>query len=465
MRKRIFSLQFRLILGFAIVLALALGAVSVYVGNAAEKETRRFQEEVNRARMARLHWLVSRTYATSGTTVSLEPAIRQASALYGWRIVVTNLQGQVIEDTHSQWGMPVKAFSIQKPAFVLGNGPNPAYYVQVDPNPELTTQVAPEPPASRIVRAVNSSLMWTGLAVGMGGIVLVSFVSRRILSPIRVLNSAARQLGQGDLSQRVPINGWDEVGELALTFNTMAEGLERAERQRRSLMADVAHELRTPLSNIRGYLEAVRDGLLQPDQATIDTIYQQVLYLTHLVEDLRILALADAGALRLYMEPDSLEEVLHRSVEAMRPRAEARGISLSLQIAQAIPLVRMDRTRIAQVVANLLENALAHTPKDGSVSVLTEMVGDRARVTVADTSEGIPPEHVPFIFDRFYRIDPSRSRATGGAGLGLTIAKKLVEAHQGSIWVESTPGQGSRFTFELPLAGPGSNPDEREQEP
>ncbi|MDO8749641.1 MAG: ATP-binding protein, partial [Dehalococcoidia bacterium] len=309
---------------------------------------------------------------------------------------------------------------------------------------------------SRLVLAVQRSLLLTGLVAGAGGILLVSLVSRRILAPVRLLSSAARGLGQGDLTRRVPATGRDEVGQLAGTFNTMADSLQKAEHQRRNLVADVAHELRTPLSNIQGYLEAVKDGLLQPDSATIETIYQQVLHLSHLVEDLRLLALAEAGALHLNREPDSLEDVLQRSVAAVRPRAEARGIAVSLTVPPEFPIVEIDRTRIAQVIGNLLENAIQHTPESGEVRVVAEVIGPTARVTVADTGEGIPPEDLPYVFERFYRVDASRSRATGGVGLGLTIARKLVEAHGGAIRAESTPGKGSRFIFELPLAQPAA---------
>ncbi|MDP6103010.1 MAG: ATP-binding protein, partial [Dehalococcoidia bacterium] len=268
------------------------------------------------------------------------------------------------------------------------------------------------------------------------------------------LSLAARRLGQGDLSQRVSAEGRDEVAYLGSTFNSMAEDLEKAEQQRRSLMADVAHELRTPLSNIQGYLEAVRDGLLQPDADTIDTIYHQALHLAHLIEDLRLLAMAEAGALRLDIQLESLEELLSKSVEAVRPRAEARDVSLSLETPSDLSLVKMDRTRVAQVIGNLLENAIIHTPQGGRVTVLAEVMSDgMVRVVVADTGDGIPGEGLTQVFERFYRIDPSRNRSTGGAGLGLTIAKKLVEAHGGTIHAESEPGNGSLFIFELPLAG------------
>ena len=219
-------------------------------------------------------------------------------------------------------------------------------------------------------------------------------------------------------------------------------------------MADVAHELRTPLSNIQGYLEAVRDGLLQPDNHTIDTIHQQALHLALLVEDLRLLALAETGALRLNMEPSSLEQVLEKSMQAVRPRAEAGSIALSLEVQPNFPLVEMDRTRIAQVVGNLLENAITHTPQGGRVTVSAEVTAiGWARVTVADTGAGIPADDLPQVFERFYRAEPSRTRSTGGAGLGLTIARQLVEAHGGAIYAESEPGNGSRFVFELPTAG------------
>ncbi|MCH8224548.1 MAG: HAMP domain-containing protein [Chloroflexi bacterium] len=272
-------------------------------------------------------------------------------------------------------------------------------------------------------------------------------------APIQALGSASRRLGSGDLSQRVSTSGPREISDLAHSFNAMAESLQRAEEQRRVLVADIAHELRTPLSNIQGYLEALKDGLLQPDADTLDTIHQQVVHLARLVEDLRLLAQAEGGALDLNLEPNSLEDVLSRSVEAFRARAGARDVEVSLQVSPGLPLVILDRTRIAQVVGNLLENAVQHTPRGGAVRVSVEATpAGNARVTVEDSGEGIAPEDVALVFERFYRVDPSRSRATGGVGLGLTIAKKLVEAHGGAIYAESTQGQGSRFIFELPLA-------------
>ena len=477
-----FSLQFRLVLGFSLVLALALGSVSWYVGYVAQKEADRFQLGLEAARTARIERVISRIYSNRQDWTGLQATLEQAGSLFGWQIVVSDSQGQVVGRSHEGIDF-LRSGSRHKTRFfpVLSRGQEVG---SVGVAPSELPGVFPEPAVSRLVAELDRSLLWTGLGAGLAGILLVSLVSRRVLAPVRSLSSAARRLGQGDLSQRVAAPGRDEIGQLARSFNSMAEELESAERQRRSLMADVAHELRTPLSNIQGYLEAVRDGLLQPDSSTIDTIYQQVIHLTHLVEDLRVLALVEAGALSLNWELDSMEDLLRRSVESFGPRADAKGVALALNISGNIsggakdervraeptlalpilPLVEMDRTRISQVVANLVENAILHTPHGGTVTVSGELTGSpddgavphltKIRVIVTDTGPGLAPQELSQVFDRFYRADASRSRSTGGVGLGLTIAKQLVEAHGGNIIAESSLGGGSRFGFELPLARP-----------
>ena len=447
-----FSLQFRLIAAFALALTLALTSVSMYVGYTAKLATEQFERDTEEARAERMGQFVTNYYRATKGWGGLQPAIEQASALYGRRIVVKDTEGNVIADSHK-----AHSFSNNKP--VPGSPSLPVLSSGRKVGSVALAGIAaplevPEPSVSILAAALNRSLLWTGLAAGIGGVLLVSLLSRQVLAPVRSLSSAARLLGRGDLSQRVSTQGRDEISHLGRTFNSMAEDLEKVEQQRRSLMADVAHELRTPLSNIQGYLEAVRDGLLQPDNHTIDTIHQQALHLALLVEDLRLLALAETGALRLNMEPSSLEQVLEKSMQAVRPRAEAGSIALSLEVQPDFPLVEMDRTRIAQVVGNLLENAITHTPQGGRVTVSAEVTAAGwARVTVADTGAGIPPDDLPQVFERFYRADPSRTRSTGGAGLGLTIARQLVEAHGGAIHAESEPGKGSRFVFELPTAG------------
>ena len=451
MRNWFFSLQFRLIAGFALVLALALGSVSYYVGLAAEREVESFETLRDEVNKARIQQLVSRFYSERRGWSDLQTALERAGPLSGQRIVVRDPTGQIVGDSHKHSGIPLKGPQAGYPFFpiVINEREVGSFVATSDTAPEIIR----EPAASRLASAVKGYLLWTGLAAGALGILMVGFVSRRMLTPIQALGSASRRLGGGDLSQRVSTSGPREISDLAHSFNTMAGSLQRAEEQRRILVADVAHELRTPLSNIQGYLEALKDGLIQPDPDTLDTIHQQVVHLARLVEDLRLLAQAEGGALALNLEPNSLEEVLSRSVEAFRARADARGVEVSLQVSPGLPLVMLDRTRIAQVVGNLLENAVQHTPQGGVVRVSVEAtIAGNARVIVEDSGEGIAPEEIPLVFERFYRVDPSRSRATGGVGLGLTIAKKLVEAHGGAIYAESTQGQGSWFIFELPLA-------------
>ena len=461
MSKWFFSLQFRLIAAFALVLALALTSVSIYVGVTANQAAEQFDLEVEEARAARIGQMITEYYAATRGWGGLQAAVEQAGALYGVRVVVRDEGGAIVADSNAGVSAAASNPSIfnwqDKPLLSRGE-----HVGTVALGPDIAPLEVEEPEVSILASALNRSLLWTGLAAMAGGVLIVSLLSRRVLAPARDLSAAATRLGAGDLSQRVEVRGLDEIANLGRTFNSMAEDLESAEQQRRSLMADVAHELRTPVSNIQGYLEAVRDGLMQPTPDTIDTIHQQVLHLTRLIEDLRLLALAEAGSLRLGLMPDSLDEVLRRSMEAVRPRAEARGISLAMDAAPNLPLVEMDRTRIAQVVGNLLENAITHTPEGGSVTVLAEPAGDAdVRVTVVDTGSGMSDADAGMVFERFYRVDPSRARSTGGAGLGLTIARQLVEAHGGSIHAESELGAGSRFVFELPVGQAGSDHGER----
>ena len=450
MSRWFFSLQFRLVVGFAVVLSLTLGGVSLYIGYAAQREVERIQLEIDEVRTARIERLVSRFYSTGNDWTGVQPVVERAAELFARQIVVVDREGRIVGDSHRPKGHP----------FRQGRGGQPFSPVRRDGLmvgsllvvPSNVPQTIPEPPLSQFAQAINRALILAGLASGAGGILLVSLVSGNVLAPIRALNAAARRLGGGDLSQRVPEPSRDEVGQLGRTFNTMAQGLENSERQRKNLVADVSHELRTPLSNIQGYVEAIRDGVLEPDEDTIGTIHEQILHLTRLVEDLRLLAQAEAEDFQLDIEPDSLDEVAGRSVEAFRARAESRGIALKLEGTSVMAMIALDRTRIAQVVGNLLENAVRHTPSGGEVAVSVGAErGSVATVTVADNGEGIPADELEHVFERFYRVDRSRARTTGGTGMGLTIAKKLVEAHGGAIRVESTVGAGSRFVFELPL--------------
>jgi len=218
------------------------------------------------------------------------------------------------------------------------------------------------------------------------------------------------------------------------------------------MVADIAHELRTPLSNLRGYLEAVRDGVIKPDADTIRSLDEEAALLSRLVDDLQELSLAEAGELKLVCQAENIGELIKQMVVGVEAQVVAKEVSISIDLSDKLPLVNIDAHRISQVLRNLLENALAHTAEGGTISVTARQQENWVEVSVTDTGEGIPAEDLPNIFERFYRVDKSRARTTGGSGLGLTIAKRLVEAHGGTIQAQSEWGKGSCFSFTVPVA-------------
>ena len=315
-------------------------------------------------------------------------------------------------------------------------------------------ELSVEPQLSALQNEFQRSLLISGITGGIVGILIIALFTRRAFAPMQDLTVSARRLGKGELDQRVQTGHRGEIGQLAQTFNAMASELESAQTRRRRLTADIAHELRTPLTNIRGYLEAIKDGVVAPEDRTIDTLHQETLHLSTLVEDLRILAVADAGALKLDKHPDCIETVVQNVVQAFKPRSIECGVQIVCDIPEALPLVDIDRTRMTQVVHNLVENAIAHSPDQSEVEVCISTTDDAKHISISitDQGHGISDEDIDHIFDQFYRVDASRSRSTGGAGLGLTIVKRLVEAHDGYIKAESTPNRGSIFTITLPTS-------------
>jgi signal transduction histidine kinase len=320
----------------------------------------------------------------------------------------------------------------------------------------LSGPAGPDPIQSGFVRGVNQSLALALVVAGVAALLLTAALSRRIIRPVEELTLAAEAMATGDLSRRVVVRAPDEIGTLGRAFNTMADSLQRVEGLRRTMVGDVAHELRTPLTNIRGYLEALRDGVAKPNPRMIDSLHEEALLLNRLIDDLQDLALAEAGQLRLHREPADLGAVIEGALSAARPRMEVKEVELAQCVDPELPPMVVDAERVGQVLRNLLNNALTHTPAGGVITVTASAVSDDAvRVSVCDTGCGIAPEELPLVFERFYRSDRSRNRATGGAGLGLTIVRQLVEAHGGSVEVTSEPGEGSCFSFTLPV-GPAT---------
>ena len=302
------------------------------------------------------------------------------------------------------------------------------------------------------INSINQSFgLAAGLALGLATVLSLG-LSRQIIRPVEALTTAARRMEKGDLSQRVAVNSRDEIGELAHAFNAMADGLQRADQSRRDMVSDVAHELRTPLANVRGYLEAIRDGVLQPERSVIESLHEETLILNRLIDDLQELALADAGQLTLRRQPTALSDLITRVAAATGPQATDKGLTLRLDLAPDLPTLDLDPARIAQALRNLIVNAIAHTATSGEIVVSAAREESRIAIRVRDTGEGIAPEHLPFVFERFYRGDPSRSRSTGGSGLGLAIVKQWVTAHTGEVSVESEVEKGTTFTIVLPIS-------------
>ena len=305
------------------------------------------------------------------------------------------------------------------------------------------------------VSTVNRWLFLAVLGAGALAVLLTLALTRRILGPVESLTAAARKLEAGDLSQRVAVRSGDEIGELARAFNAMADALERNEALRRGLVTDVAHELRTPLTNLRCQIEAIQDGLQPADAAAIRSLHEETLLLSRLVTDLQDLAMAEAGRLTLRRAPVDVADAVEGALASLRPLAGERRIRLRADAPQGL-VANADRERFGQILRNLLSNAVTHAPEGGEVVVAARAVGiagvEGVEISVRDTGPGIAPEHLSRIFDRFYRADPSRARATGGSGLGLAIVKQLVEVHGGAVRAESEPGQGAIFTFTLPAS-------------
>jgi len=302
------------------------------------------------------------------------------------------------------------------------------------------------------ISSIGRGFLSAALALAVILLGLAALFSGRISSPLRQLNRAAQAMAGGDLQVRVRPPMLRELADLALSFNRMADSLEAADQQRRQLTADVAHELRTPLSIIKGRLEGVQDGIYRADPAQIDGLLDEVALLERLIDDLRLLALADAGQLALYVETVDPAHLVRDAQRSFAQQAEQRGVSLRSAPSADLPELSADPQRIAQVLGNLVANALRHTPPGGTVSIGATHDGAAVTFAVCDSGSGIDPADLPYIFDRFYRADRSRTRGSGGAGLGLAIARRIVEAHSGRIWAVSAPGQGTTVSFTLPLA-------------
>jgi signal transduction histidine kinase len=310
---------------------------------------------------------------------------------------------------------------------------------------------------------LGQSLWVAGLAGAALAIFLGYLFTRQIVAPLSKVTAAARRVTHGDLEQRVEIQGSGELAELGESFNLMSATLSHDRELRQNVVADIAHELRTPLSILQGNIEAMLDGVLEADTDNLTSIHQETMLLARLIEDLRTLSLAETGQLRFQPRAIDLKEMLQQVIDGFQAQLASKNISAVLEAPDDLSQAWVDPDRTAQVMRNLLSNAFRYTPEGGNITVRLTPGSDGITVLVTDTGAGIAPEDLPYIFDRFYRVDRSRTRSTGGSGLGLAIVKQLVEGQGGHVWADSVIGKGSTFAFRVPDSA-SSRPALRTQE-
>jgi two-component system sensor histidine kinase BaeS len=305
-----------------------------------------------------------------------------------------------------------------------------------------------------VLNRINELLIFSAFGSVVLALVLGLVLSRTMSRPLKELSSAARRAATGDLSQKVEIKSKDEIGLLANSFNQMMEDLERLMASRRQMTADIAHDLRTPISVILGHSEAVHDGVIEPSQETFEIVRDEALRLERLVKDLKDLSMADIGELSLELKPVSPGGILDQLEKSSLPLMVSKDISLQKDVAEDLPAVMVDEDRILQVVHNIMDNAIRHTPQGGRISVAARVdeTGHFVQFEVLDGGPGVQPDELEKIFNRFYRTDPSRQRDREGSGLGLAIARSITEQHGGKIWAESARGSGLSIKFNLPIA-------------
>jgi signal transduction histidine kinase len=413
---------------------------------------RDFRVRGGQIRATEVKGFLANYYANRGGWEGVEDVIKTRSfqqEVTSRSLLLTTLEGRVIASSdHSIEGQLLKSQAL-----------NQGTPIEVDGRVVGILLIGPvvdnfSPREASFLESVGRSILLTGLigltlALGVGLLLLRHI--RRSIAPIHALTQAARQIQAGLPHQQVPAQTQDELGSLVRAFNEMAAHLQYSEERRRAMVADIAHELRTPVTAIQCNLELMLDGALEPRVENIAPIYDQLLLLARLVLDLQDLALADLGKLSLRREPVDLAKLAERIALTVRPQLEEAGITLALDAPEPLPPLEVDVYRIEQILLNLLSNARRYTPAGGRITLTVRAADTQVQLQISDSGHGIPAEELPHIFQRFYRGDRSRSRQTGGAGLGLAIAKNLVEAHGGQICVTSRPGRGTTFTVSLPL--------------
>ena len=426
-------MRLKLLISFFLIALVSIGSVVIAA-------------RLNNAREVRSFMFGGGMYGLGGMATRLESYYQENGS---WNGVETLLSASMHGSGKGQGGMMGgKGMMSQRLRLADASGK-----VLIDTtDPQTAARLTDEERSSAVVLKVNEKTMGYLLPEGgVASLILALLFAYGLLRPVRELTHAAAQLARGDLSQRVKVRGSDEIAWLGETFNHMAESLEQAEEYRRAMTADIAHELRNPLAVQRANLEAMQDGVYPLTAENLEQVLAQNRLLTRLVEDLRTLALADAGQLALERTSTDYPALVQRVVDRFTPTASAHQVRLSLDLpAASFAPVLLDPMRVEQILGNLLSNALRHTPEGGQIMLKLVPMSGGVSLSVRDTGSGIPAEALPHLFERFYRADKARSREEGGTGLGLAIARQLAEAQGGTLTAANHPDGGAVFTLSLP---------------
>ncbi len=455
------------LLAFALVILIAIATVAALVGQRTATAFRHYTVLYsNRAQI--LADGLADYYVTHGTWSGLQadlaalPGMHSAGAGPGasrgrgaataaaWNFRVADDQGNIVADSSGRPGGRLSQAELRQALPIQASDRHVGYLLPAGEAMRVTTL---DEPAQRFLERVWQALLLGGLIAFLAALVLAGLLTRSIVAPVQALTEAAQVIASGHLEVQAPVQGQDEIARLARAFNRMATSLKRAEEARRAQTADIAHELRNPLAVLQGTLEALADGIYAPTTENVQPALDQVQTLNRLVGDLRTLAQADAGQLQLERQPLDLAILLQRVSDIYREPLTEKGLELHHDIPAHLPAVLGDYERLHQVLGNILSNALRYVPSGATVHIVAQAETDGVVVRVIDNGPGVSEQDLPRLFERFWRGEPSRSRATGGSGLGLAIAQRIIAAHNGRIWAEATTGGGLTVAFWLPRVG------------
>lgn len=456
------------LLAFVLVILIAVGTIALLVGQRTEREFRAYTALYS-GRAQNLAASLVTYYAEHGSWEGVQETLTSSSSgpgMHGgpgggmapgglgrqggmaWDFRVADREGRVV--AHLE-GTPEGTFTQDEIASALPLQGADEIVGYLLPDQQQVGRMELGGAEQTFLLQVRAALGWGAAGAFIAALLVGGLLMRGIVKPVQRLTQTAQEIAGGNLQARASVAGRDEIAQLGQAFNEMAQSLDDAEAARRAQTADIAHELRNPLSVLQGTLEALVDGVYEPTPENLLPMADQVRTLNRLVEDLRLLALFDAGELHLDVQALDLAIFLRRVAEAHRLSLEEKGLTFDVDVPEALPAVSGDADRLAQVVGNILGNAVRYVPAGGTVKLTAEVQEGGVVVRIADDGPGVPPEALPYLFERFWRGDPSRSRATGGSGLGLAIARRIVEAHGGRIRAELTPGGGLTFIFWLPV--------------